>query len=283
VTDVSAEAAAGLLAQADAAAPLLQARAGAADALLVPPVGGTGRGEVRLADAAAAIFGRAMRVVPRFRIAGASETNLAAGATGALLADAPPLAVDEWLQGAARVRERMATYESVHLVCDLFGTAPPEPTPLQLPYVEDDRWLAVRLPPRGEPRPGVISLVLELPPGFDAALPQAGLLIDEWVEVIPGSDETTGLTFHFDQPNAEPPQTLLLVLPPAPTGRWAWADLLDALHETLDAARMRAVEPDQLGGSVLTQFLPMVTPAVAPSPATIVADLASNVRHRRAS
>jgi hypothetical protein len=279
MTALSTEAAAGLVAQADAAGQLLRTRAGAVDALLA--AGGAGRADVRLADAVAAIFGRSMRVVPRFSIARASETNLAAGATGTLLADAPPLAVDEWLQGTARVRERMAAHERVRLVSDLFGTAPPEPTPLQLPYVEDDRWLAARLSPGRAPRPGVISLVLELPPDFDAASPQAGLLIDEWVEVIPGSDETTGLTFHFDQPNAEPPQTLLLVLPPVPTGRWAWADLIEALHETLEAARMRAVEPDQLGRSVLSQFLPMVTPAVAPSAATIVADLTSNVRHRR--
>lgn len=281
-TSVSEAAGTGLLGQAESALLLLRARATAADARLAPPAApeGTADAAARLTEAGSAIFGRSMPIIPRFTIAGAAEANLAAGASGTLLQEAPPLALDEWLQGAARVRERMGVYEKARLAADLLGAGPPDPLPLQLPYVEDDRWLALRLAAGGTPRPGALSLLLEPPANFDAAGRQAGLLVDEWVEVIPGADETTGLAFHFDQPGAEPPQALLLVLPPAPTGRWAWADLVDALHETLDAARRRTVEPDQVGPTVLTQFLPMVMPAVAPVSATITTDLNRNIGHR---
>ena len=44
--------------------------------------------------------------------------------------------------------------------------------------------------------------------------PLAGLLIDEWVEVVPSASETTAMVFQFDQPDAAPPQSLLLAVPP---------------------------------------------------------------------
>ena len=37
--------------------------------------------------------------------------------------------------------------------------------------------------------------------------PLAGLLIDEWIEVVPSASETTGMVFQFDQPDAAPPQS----------------------------------------------------------------------------
>ena len=63
---------------------------------------------------------------------------------------------------------------------------------------------------------------------------------------IPADTETTGIAFQFDKPNAEPPQSILLATPPQFTGAWNWSDLVQTLHETLDMARLRAVEPQQL-------------------------------------
>ena len=67
-----------------------------------------------------------------------------------------------------------------------------------------------------------------------SASPQytCGVLIDEWTEVIPLEKETTGLTFHYDRPNAEAPQTMLFITPTKITGHWAWEDIVDALHYT---------------------------------------------------
>ena len=103
--------------------------------------------------------------------------------------------------------------------------------------------------------------------------PQCGLLLDEWTEVIPAETETTGLTFQFDKPNAEPPQAILLATPPQFTGSWNWSDLVQTLHETLDMARVRAVEPQQIDQSPLSVFLPATILATTWRPITIAADL----------
>jgi hypothetical protein len=119
---------------------------------------------------------------------------------------------------------------------------------------------------------GVRPLAME----NEAIMLKCGLLLDEWTEVIPSRDETAGLTFHYDQPNSEPPQTLLLVTPRRFTGRWQWQDLVDTLHETLDMARKRAVEPDQVDGTVYSRFLPPIVSLASPLPLTATLNLALN-------
>jgi len=109
---------------------------------------------------------------------------------------------------------------------------------------------------------------------FDGTQVQCGLLLDEWTEVVPGETETTGITFHFDKPDCEPPQVILLVTPTQFTGAWKWDDLVNTLHDTLDMARTRAVEPQQLDQTELSVFLPATIMATTWQPITIAADLA---------
>ena len=73
--------------------------------------------------------------------------------------------------------------------------------------------------------------------------PLAGLLIDEWVEVVPSRRETTGVTFHYDQPNSAAPQAILLAVPSDQREVWDLDSLEAVLHETMELARMRAAAP----------------------------------------
>ena len=98
---------------------------------------------------------------------------------------------------------------------------------------------------------------------FDETARQAGLLVDEWTEVIPRRTEDTGLAFHYDRPNSEPPQTLLLALPADHGEGWRWEDLVDGIRETVDLARKRAIEPDHLDTTAYARFLPAVISAVS--------------------
>jgi hypothetical protein len=91
---------------------------------------------------------------------------------------------------------------------------------------------------------------------FDEQARQCGLLLDEWTEVIPGTVRTTGIAFNFDRPDSEPPQAILLVTPASASGTWQWDDLVGALHETLDLAKKRAVEPVHVDGTAYSRFLP---------------------------
>jgi hypothetical protein len=64
----------------------------------------------------------------------------------------------------------------------------------------------------------------------------------------------------------------MLVVPPEQTGAWDWADIVDALHDALNAARVRAVEPDQLDSTAWARFLPAVVTATTLHPITIAVD-----------
>jgi hypothetical protein len=108
---------------------------------------------------------------------------------------------------------------------------------------------------------------------------QCGLLIDEWTEVIPGDSHNTGIAFHFDRPSSEPPQSLLLVTPASwGAGRWQWDDLVQAVVETFELARLRAVEPRQIDSTPYAWFLPAVIMAATLREITIGTILAANNR-----
>ena len=81
---------------------------------------------------------------------------------------------------------------------------------------------------------------------------QAGLVIDDWTETVPADQETTGVAFNFNRPNAVAPQALLVAVAPVLRGHWTWDDLVGSVHEALDLAKLRAVEPDRLFGRALT-------------------------------
>lgn len=190
---------------------------------------------------------------------------------------------DNWLYGVARVREKLQRWESVTQFGEALNNVSLSLTPLQFPYRSDDHWLALQYPDTqpGTGDPFVIGgdKLLYTAHYADAFAQNAaicGLLLDEWTEVIPTTQETTGLTFHYDRPNCEAPQSLLLALPANFTGHWQWQDLVDTLHETLDMARKRAVEPAHWNETEYARFLPAVISSVTRYPIMMTLDLAFN-------
>jgi hypothetical protein len=103
-------------------------------------------------------------------------------------------------------------------------------------------------------------------------------LLDEWTEMIPGDKIETGLTFHYDRPNNEAPQSMLLVTPTEFRGAWQWRDVVDALNETLDLAKRRAIEPKHIDASPYAPFLPATVIATQASQLTIALELSLNNR-----
>jgi hypothetical protein len=126
--------------------------------------------------------------------------------------------------------------------------------PVQVPYRNQDSWLAVEFPkndPLDPTKPygisqDTLSIAAHGKSAFQVGITQRGLLLDEWTEEIPSTGENTGIAFRFNQPNAAPPQSLLLVVTPEETGAWNWDALVGAVTDTLARAKRRAVEPDQL-------------------------------------
>jgi hypothetical protein len=183
--------------------------------------------------------------------------------------------VDDWLYGLARVKEKMFHWENVTFLTEALGNAnTPALTPLQLPYQPADSWLAMEFPPAYRIETEKLLYTAHFARPFDKTALQTGILVDEWTEVIPGKDEATGLSFHYDQPNTEPPQVMLLLVPPQLEGKWNWEDIVAGVRETFDMARKRAVEPAQIDHGPYAQFLPSTLMAVTLHPVTIATNLA---------
>lgn len=89
---------------------------------------------------------------------------------------------------------------------------------------------------------------------IDTTTVMTGLLVDEWVEFVPGTHETTALAFQFDAPDACAPQSVLIAVPPVPGQDWTSDTLRRVLMETLDLAKLRAVDTASLGAAA--QHLP---------------------------
>src|SRR4030095_9820038 len=122
-----------------------------------------------------------------------------------------------------------------------------ELTIAQLPYDPNDRWVGLQLK-SGQSLPGgKLSLVVPSTARIDTNKKLTGLLIDEWVEVVPSAKETTGIALQYDQPNAAPPQTILIAVTPDGDAPWTVWELQQVLLETLDLARVRGVDVDALG------------------------------------
>lgn len=238
-------------------------------------------------QAAKALFGDDFVIVPEFVLppeAGDELTNVWSDRDALLqylMADPPSgrgidFPVDDWLYGVARVREKMALWEQVILASEMVNKTAPELTPLQLPFRADDRWLALEHPEDYDYEGERLLYTAHFSVSFDKTRPQCGLLIDEWTEVIPSKEETTGLAFHYDRPSTEPPQAWLLALSPSMEGGWQWDDLIACVRETFDEARLRAVEPTQIDRTPYARFLPAAIMAATRHPITIDLNLAEN-------
>jgi hypothetical protein len=234
-----------------------------------------------LTKAAQTLFGETFKLYPEFSLGTAQvqELQLCLGDQAQLLkyqtdvvqTDNP---TEDWLYGVARVRERLAAWETATMLAEGFVARPPmNLTPIQLPYRSGDTWLALAHSPEHEIQ-GDNLLYTAYAPGFDPTGRIVGALVDEWTETLPSRQETTALTFHFDRPNCEAPQSLLLVTPAALTGQWQWSDLVGALHEALDLARVRALEPDVLDTTAYARLLPATVATLTVHPVTMALNFA---------
>jgi hypothetical protein len=238
-----------------------------------------------LRTAGQALLGEQVLLVPEFTITaehgGEWQAALDEHASGELLRHLHDdldvdLPVDEWLHGIARVRAPLRHLEQSAILAEGFGRAAPALDPIQLPHRAGERWLALQFPPDQATDGERLLYTAAYTTPFAAAAPQCGLLLDEWTEVIPGETASTGVAFHFDRPNSEPPQAMLLVTPATWDGAWQWEDLLQALPDTLRLARQRAVEPTQVDATAYARFLPATISAVTLYGLTISLALAAN-------
>jgi hypothetical protein len=201
-----------------------------------------------------AALGQSFTVCPRFTPPDAAALAAAFAATNALLGgdrDAPA----RWIAQLEHVRAGVARWTAARDLAQLLARQFPVATLIaQLPVASPDRWLGLPFDSGLRPKSGKVAILTEVHPGYSPTAPHSGLLLDEWAERIPAAEQTTGVAFHYDQPSARAPQTILLAVCPDERQTWDEQAMEAVLTETLALAKIRAVDLDSL--SELGQLLP---------------------------
>jgi hypothetical protein len=210
----------------------------------------------QLVDRMRAVFGQSFVVLPRFRCTAAAAAELkTALAASEETQGGDALAANTWFSRHARVRDGVARALNCLRGAEVLGTGDRlRLSVAQLPFVATERWVGLpRVPGKPLP-PSKLSLVLHTPAAVDAADLLGGVLVDEWTEIVPDARETTAITFQFNPPDAVAPQSVLLAVPPVLGADWTSDTLRQVLEETLDLAKLRAVDTETLGEAA--QYLP---------------------------
>ncbi|MFD1644545.1 hypothetical protein [Haloarchaeobius litoreus] len=237
-------------------------------------------------DRLTALFGEGFVVLPPLSPPNQAELSktFATTHTDELLSTAAPMETESWLQRAARVRDRPANLQQTFSYAEMVsGRLLRDDLRVgQLPYRETDDWVGIdgldETPERGQ-----VSMVTTFPTRYHADHPiapspgdadgtpgaqVAGFLVDDWREAVPKTEEKTGVAVNYDDPSTEPPQSILLAVPPADGGDSPWSEdlLLRTILESVDLAKLRGVDLNVVGKPrsdpkqrVLGQLLPAIT------------------------
>ena len=172
---------------------------------------------------AARLFGAATPVLPSFPLTPGPEggsvqfdNNLAA-----------EVEVLDWLDAIGAVRRDVGRLTTASLLADLAGSGDLHARAGQDHIIDNERWAALAAPtPETGGRLSVCAIGASDAPS--AGGQACGLMIDQWSERIPRSDQLTGVSFHFDAPSNKPPQAWILAMPPDGEG-WELDNITGAL------------------------------------------------------
>ena len=206
-----------------------------ADALFASP---TGVDADLIAKIAVALFGDGFWILPSIGKAAAvtsDEWDVALGQRATL---ATPAALRRWIADTGSVRAAVARYGDTLLLADALATTPTLSAVqvTQRGFAAPDKWIGAGL---ADNVAG--AFVIESLGWNDTAQPATFLILDHFVERLPGPDaNTTGIAFNAPSPNARPPQAWLLAIAPDDKN-WTTDTLLATLRDTADLARVRGV------------------------------------------
>jgi hypothetical protein len=206
------------------------------------------------ADVIRCVFGRRLPLIGGFAVPATIAPALA-GPAGLAATD-----VSKWMHKAARVRPALDRWRRTRLVADALGAPAAAWDVVQLPYSAAARWCALPFSSGAGPSSGTVSITVHRPWEAAPAAKWAGLLLDEWSELIPSPIQQTALAFHYPSPRAEAPQAVLVAIPPVAAATWSTQVLVDIVRETFELARIRLVTPSALGN--LSLLLPATSLSV---------------------
>ena len=169
-------------------------------------------------------------------------------AQSSALVSADPAAPSRWLNQLTHVRPAISRLDAALSLSQILTGSITTPAPLlgQLPLHPGDRWLGLPIDPANPPAKGRVAFACLAQGDPTTQTPYAGLLIDEWPERIPSTEQRAAVAFHYEEPKARAPQSLLLAV--CPDNRATWDDdlILGTLQETLELAKIRTVDLDSV-------------------------------------
>jgi len=167
----------------------------------------------------AALQGPGFVAVPRFTAG--TMPDLIASRDDPALVGGDPLAAEVWVTRMERVREPLARLGIAAREAEALGGPAFEPVVAQVPYHPGDTWNALPAPHYVD---AATSLLLIGGPVLRAGATLAGLLVDEWAEVVPSASETTGVAFRYDPPESMAPRRFCWPCRRYSTSPGRWAD-----------------------------------------------------------
>jgi hypothetical protein len=219
----------------------------------------------QLLDRARAVFGAGFLALPQFTAANAADVIASRADVASLLGD-DPLAGYTFVQRMERVRPPLARMGGALRAAEVLRTGETlDLAVAQVPHVPGQRWVGL-----DGTTDGAVSLILSAAPS-DLTAPLCGLVVDEWTEVVPSRNETTGVAFQYDPPDASAPQAILLAVPPVIGEPWRVGTLNRVLLETIDLMRIRGTPPEGLTDAM--HYLPAAYLAVNVAGDAVSSDL----------
>jgi hypothetical protein len=243
----------------------------------------------KLVSAIKALFGENFIVLPTFSIPDEDNFKTYFAAQDQVLLSNSITRVYLWLQQVSQTHAGIQRLEDMLLLTEAWvTTAAISVYIVQLPYqIEDDNltnslgWQALSNEELGivhntedeieareeairEKRPrGTTSLTL-FSDGQITSDRVCGLVMDQWIEHLPHETVDTAIALNADTPNQQAPNCCLLAVPSVRrrSRRWTPGELEAIVSDTLDLARIRAVDLDALPD--LKGLLPIVHLPISP-------------------
>jgi len=176
-----------------------------------------------------------------------------------------PMTVEEQMHELAQVNDTLKDMEMVRLFQKWNFVDNAEIVPLQIPAMIGNRpeWLGTEVSSEEQVDDAYIYLLMH-----PENMPQkqgetmAGIVLAHWTERVPYSDQTAAISFNYDQPDAEAPQTLLLAVSTKDNDScWSENMLLRTLKSAMHMVKCRSVDPDSLTADKWTAgIFPLVQP-----------------------
>jgi hypothetical protein len=207
------------------------------------------------------LLGANQPALPRLAVdavaAAAATASLAIG--DRFLATTPDLAAD-WLYDVGCVRAPAGRFAAALQDCEALTSGRGIPGALRIVEAggSGTAWSATAPAAALADMTPAVTVVAWAPTSFvlAAGTPVAGLLVDEWVEVVPNAVAPTSVAYQAEAPSARAPQVILLGLAPSVPAGWSVQGVVDLVLEAADLAGLREVDLES--GAWLGRLLPAV-------------------------